>query len=209
MSNASAPATDRTDLFAIDSAAQDLLFREARTPRMFSDAPVTDDQIAAVYELTKFGPTLMNTQPLRLVVVQTGEARERLMGHLADGNKPKTASAPLAVVLAADTAFHTTFATVFPHNPSAGDAFASDDALRIRTAFDQAWLQAGYFLIGVRALGLAAGPMAGFDAPALDADLLAGTAWRSFLVVNIGHPAPNAWLDRLPRLDRAEAVRTI
>lgn len=207
MPDAPPPAT--ADPFVITADVQDLLFREARTARAFADTPVSDDQIAALYDLVRFGPTLMNAQPLRLVVVRSDAARERLMVHLAEGNRPKTASAPLAVVLAADTDFHTTFPTVFPHNPAAADGFASDPERRVRTALDQAWLQAGYFIVGVRALGLAAGPMAGFDAAGLDADLLAGTAWRSILVVNVGHPAERAWHDRLPRLAHDDAVLTL
>ena len=58
-------------------------------------------------------------------------------------------------------------------------------------------------------MGLAAGPMAGFDAAALDADLLAGTALRSILVVNIGHPAEGAYRDRLPRLDTSDSIVTL
>ena len=34
-----------TDVFAIDATAQDVLFREARTPNNFSDEPVTDAEI--------------------------------------------------------------------------------------------------------------------------------------------------------------------
>jgi 3-hydroxypropanoate dehydrogenase len=194
---------------AIDDTTADLLFRKARTAMRFADAPVTDDQVAALYDLVKWGPSLMNAQPLRLVVIRSDDARHRLMGHLAEGNRPKTASAPLVVVLAADTAFHDHLPTVFPHNPAAAEAFAADDDRRERVALDQAWLQAGYVIVGVRALGLAAGPMAGFDAAALDADLLAGTTLRSFLVVNIGHPAEGAWHPRLPRLDPAAAVVTL
>jgi len=72
-----------------------------------------------------------------------------------------------------------------------------------------ATLQIGYCLLGVRAAGLAAGPMAGFDAAGLDEDLLAGTTLHSLLVVNIGHPGPDAWFDRLPRLETDEVVRTL
>jgi len=48
--------------------------------------------------------------------------------------------------------------------------------------------------------------MGGFDAQALDADVFAGTSLRSLLVVNIGHPAEDAWRDRLPRLDQQQVV---
>ena len=204
-----APPTSPDTRLAIDDHTADLLFREARTALRFTDEPVSDEQVAALYDLVKWGPSLMNAQPLRLVVVRSDDARARLMGHLAEGNKPKTASAPLVLVLAADTAFHDHLPTVFPHNPAAREAFAADEDRRVRVALDQAWLQAGYVIVGIRALGLAAGPMAGFDAAGLDADLLADTTLRSFLVVNVGHPEPGTGHPRLPRLDHPTAVLTL
>jgi 3-hydroxypropanoate dehydrogenase len=67
-------------------------------------------------------------------------------------------------------------------------------------------LQAGYFVLAVRAQGLAAGPMAGFDAPALDADFFPDGRLKSFMVVNIGHPGEDAFRNRLPRLDASQVV---
>lgn len=190
---------------ALSPEAQDLLFREARTANTFSDEPVTDEQIAAIYDLMKYAPTAMNMQPLRIVLVREGEPRERLLKHMADGNRDKTANAPLVAVLAADTEFHEHLHRTFPHFPGAKDAFA-DDTAREQAARFNATLQAGYFFLGVRAAGLAAGPMGGFDAAALDADLFAGTSLRSLVVVNIGKPGENAWFDRLPRLEQDEVV---
>lgn len=190
---------------ALSPEAQDLLFRQARTANSFTDEPVTDEQIAAIYDLVKYAPTAMNTQPLRIVLVRQGEARERLLKHMADGNRDKTANAPLVAVLAADTDFHEHLPRTFPHFPGAKDAFA-DDAAREQAARFNATIQAGYFFLGVRAAGLAAGPMGGFDAEALDADLFAGTTLRSLVVVNIGRPGDNAWFDRLPRLEQSEVV---
>src|SRR3954452_4926050 len=90
-----------TDTVKISPEAQNLLFREARTANSFSDQPVTDEQIAAIYDLVKYAPTAMTTQPLRIVLVRHGQARERLLKHMAEGNREKTASAPLVAVLAA------------------------------------------------------------------------------------------------------------
>lgn len=194
-----------TSLLPLHAAAQDLLFREARSANAFTDEPVSDDQIAAIYDLVKYGPTAMNVQPLRVVLIRAGESRERLLKHMSEGNREKTASAPLVAVLAADTDFHEHLHRTFPHFAGAKDRFADADA-REQTARFNATLQVGYFLIGVRAAGLAAGPMGGFDAPALDSDLLAGTTLKSLLVVNIGRPAENAWFDRLPRLELDEVV---
>ena len=191
---------------ALSADAQDLLFREARTANSFTDAPVTDEQVAAIYDLVKYGPTAMNTQPLRLLLVRE-EGRDRLLKHMSDGNRDKTASAPLVAVLAADVDFHENLERTFPHFPGAKDVFSDDEAREAQARFNAA-LQAGYFLIGVRAAGLAAGPMGGFDARGIDDEFFAGTAWRSFLVVNIGHPGESAWFDRLPRLELDEVVRT-
>ncbi len=108
-------------------------------------------------------------------------------------------------MLAADTDFHDHLARTFPHFPGARDAFA-DDVAREQAATFNASLQIGYFLLGVRAAGLAAGPMGGFDRAGVDEEFFAGTNVKSLLVVNIGHPAENAWFDRLPRLDHDEVV---
>lgn len=197
-----------TELLTMTLQDQDLLFREARTANAFTDEPVSEEQVRAIYDLVKWAPTALNAQPLRVLLVPHGEARTRLLGHMAPGNRDKTAGAPLVAVLAADLDFHEQLPEVFPHVAGARDSFAADEHRRLEAARFNAALQAGYFLLGVRAAGLAAGPMGGFDADGIDNDLLAGTSWRSIMVVNLGHPAENAWRDRLPRLPFDEVVRT-
>ena len=199
-----------TSLLTLAPQDQDLLFREARTAYAFTDEPVTEEQVRVIHDLVKWAPTAMNAQPLRVLLVPQGEPRERLVRHMAPGNRGKVAGAPLVAVLAADTDFHEELPRLFPPYAGARDSFAADDTGRYETARFNAALQAGYFLLGVRAAGLAAGPMGGFDAAGLDEDLLAGTSWRSLLVVNIGNPAEQgAWRDRLPRLGYDEVVRTL
>ena len=194
-----------THELTLSPEAQDLLFREARTANSFTDEPVTDEQVAAIYDLVRFGPTALNAQPLRVTLVRSDDGREKLLKNMADGNREKTASAPLVAILAADTDFHDHLGRTFPHFPGARDLFA-DDAARAQAAKFNASLQIGYFLLGVRAAGLAAGPMGGFDAEGVDRDFYEGTGLKSLLVVNIGRPGPNAWFDRLPRLAHDEVV---
>jgi 3-hydroxypropanoate dehydrogenase len=67
-------------------------------------------------------------------------------------------------------------------------------------------LQAGYFILAIRAHGLAAGPMTGFDAAGLDAEFFPDGRFKSFLVINIGHPGESPWRDRLPRLAHEDVV---
>ncbi len=193
---------------ALDRATQDLLFRGARTANTFTDEPVSDDQVRAIYELVKWAPTAMNTQPLRIVLVRSDEARARLLPLLAEGNRAKTARAPLVAILAADTGFHEHLPELLPYAPDAKNRF-SDDTAREQVARFNATLQAGYFLLGVRAAGLAAGPMGGFDAAGVDAEFFADGRLRSFLVVNIGKPGADAWMDRLPRLHHDDVVTSL
>jgi len=194
------------DQLVLDRAAQDLLFRQARTANTFTDEPVSDEQVQAIYDLAKWGPTSMNNQPLRIVLVRTPEARGRLVEHMAGGNKAKTSTAPLVAVLAADHDFHDEFTRTFPHFPGARDLFAADADARARTAETNALLQVAYFLIAVRAAGLSAGPMTGFDADGVSRKFFPDGQHRALVVVNIGRPGPDAWQSRLPRLDYDDVV---
>jgi 3-hydroxypropanoate dehydrogenase len=200
--------TTLTAALELDKNAQDLLFREARTANTFSTEPVSDDQIAAIYDLVKFGPTSMNIQPLRIVLVRTSEARTRLVSHLADGNKAKTAEAPLTAILAYDPEFHEHLPTQFPHFAGAQSMF-KDQPHRFDTAKFNALIQVGYFILGVRAAGLAAGPMSGFNAEGVDAEFFGDSGYKSLVVVNIGRPGENAWFERNPRLDYGQVVEAV
>ncbi len=196
-----------TDNLPLSLEAQALLFTEARTANTFTDEPVTDEQVQAIYRLVKYGPTALNSQPLRVLLVRE-EGRDRLLKHMADGNRDKTANAPLVAVLAADTEFHEHLPHTFPHVPGMRDRFP-DVVQREEMARFNAALQIGYFLLGVRAVGLAAGPMGGFDASGMDEEFFAGTGWKSLLVVNIGRPGENARYPRLPRLELDQVVRLV
>jgi len=197
----------RTEL-VLSPEAQDLLFREARTANTFTDEPVSEEQVRAIYDLAKWAPTSMNNQPLRIVLVRSPEARARLVETMAGGNKAKTSTAPLVAILAADHAFHDEFPRTFPHFPGARDMFAADDAMRAESATLNGTLQVAYFILAVRAAGLAAGPMTGYDAEALNREFFPDGEHRVLSVVNIGKPGESAWMDRLPRLDYDEVVTT-
>lgn len=190
----------------LDEAALATLFTTARTANSFSDAPVSDELLQAIWENAKWAPTAANTQPLRVVYVRKGEGRDRLVSHMNEGNKVKTASAPAAAILAVDTRFHEFMPSLFPINPGMKDYLESDAPAREQMANLNSALQAGYFILAVRALGLAAGPMTGFDGAGIDADFFADGRLRALMVVNIGHPAENAWFDRLPRLEAEDAI---
>ncbi|RKT06670.1 3-hydroxypropanoate dehydrogenase [Streptomyces sp. 3211.6] len=191
----------------LDAAAQDLLFREARTANSFSDEPVTDEQVQAIYDLVKYGPTAFNGTPLRITLVRSAEARERLVNLMSDGNKAKTAAAPLVAILAADNEFHEEFDTLLPHYPQVKDFFTERPA-REAFAGRNAMLQAAYFIVGVRAAGLAAGPMTGADLEGISKEFLDGDH-SALMVVNIGKPGEDAFHPRSPRLSYDEVITTV
>ncbi|EFC81448.1 malonic semialdehyde reductase [Parafrankia sp. EUN1f] len=193
---------------ALAGEAQDLLFRAARTANTFSSAPVSDEQVRAIYDLVKYAPTSMNQQPLRVVLVRSAAARERLVSQMYGNNKAKTATAPLVAILAADLNFHEELPRLFPHFPEAKDHFV-DAGVRALSARLNAALQVGYFILGVRAAGLAAGPMVGFDEDGVNKEFFGDGEHAALVVVNIGEPGENAWLPRAPRLDYDEVFSTV
>jgi 3-hydroxypropanoate dehydrogenase len=125
---------------------------------------------------------------------------------MAEGNRAKTVTAPAVAVLAVDVDFHDKIPELFPARPEMRDNFAPDAENRERLARFNGALQAGYFILAVRAAGLAAGPMLGFDAAGIDAEFFPDRNYRTILVVNIGKPGENPWFDRLPRLQHEDMV---
>ncbi|MGC4770814.1 malonic semialdehyde reductase [Micromonospora sp. DT44] len=202
----STPVT--ADPLVLDRAAQDLLFRTARTANTFTDEPVTDAQVAAIHDLIRYGPTAYNGQPLRVLLLRSPQARARLLPYVSSSNRAKTASAPLAAVLAADVDFHERLPELYPHRPQARE-WLGDRTARAEQARFSAILQIGYLLVGIRAAGLAAGPMAGFDAAGVTREFFPDGRHEALLLLNVGHPGPDAWGDRLPRLDTDEVVRAL
>lgn len=197
-----------TDLAAtLDEAGRALLFTDARTANTFASTLVSDQELAEIWDLAKWAPTMANTQPLRVLYVRTPEGKARLVQHMADGNKAKVQAAPAVAVLAFDSEFHEHIPTVLPFRPELKDVFAANEGRRLDAAAYNAALQAGYFVLAIRAAGLYAGPMAGFDKAGVDAEFFPDGRLRSTLVINIGHPGADAWLGRLPRLDHADVIQ--
>ncbi len=195
------------DPLAIDDATQELLFTAARTANTFSDEPVSDEQLKAITELAKWPPTMANINPLRIMMVRSDEGKERLGPLMSEGNRAKTISAPAVAVLAVDTDFHEKIPELLPFRPELRENFVADAENRERLAIFNGALQAGYFILAVRAAGLAAGPMLGFDGPGIDAEFFADRPWKTILVVNIGKPGTDPWFDRLPRLAHDDYVQ--
>lgn len=191
----------------LDRAALNTLFHEARTANGFAPIPVAPELLQELIEATKMGPTAMNALPLRVVFVTSHEARARLKPLVMPGNVAKIESAPVTAILARDLNFHEELPRLFPHAPQHYLDHAKADAENM--SLQNATLQAGYFILAARALGLDAGPMGGFDAKAVDAEFFPDGAHRSILLVTLGYGDDSKLFPRNPRLDFAEIATIV
>lgn len=190
----------------VDDAFLDLIFNEARTHTSWQDKPVPEALLREIYDLSKMGPTSANCCPMRSVFVISNAAKEKLKPALAEGNVDKTMAAPVCAIMAHDIEFYEHLPRLFPQ-ADARSWFAGDDALIEATAFRNGTLQAGYFILAARALGLDCGPMSGFDNAQADAVFFAGTSWRSNFLINLGYGDKDALHSRGPRLSFDDACR--
>jgi 3-hydroxypropanoate dehydrogenase len=187
-----------------DALAQ--LFTDARTHNGWSDEPVSDTDLARIWDLAKFPPTSANTMPLRIAFVKSAAAKEKLKPALSPGNLEKTMSAPVTAIFGHDMAFYERLPELFPH-ADAKSWFVGNDALIEATAFRNGTLQAAYVMLAARALGFDVGPMSGFDPALVNEAFFAGTAVRANFLCNLGHGDASKLFPRSPRLAFAEACR--
>jgi len=178
----------------------DLLFRNARTYNGYIDRPVTEDQLHAIWDLMKFGPTSANMLPARIIWCVSRESKDRLAALASGTNGPKIQAAPVTAIIGMDLEFYEHLPRLFPH-ADARSWFAGNDKLIEVSAFRNSSLQGGYFIMAARALGLDTGPMSGFDNDAVDAAFFAGSKVKSNFICTVGYGDPATIFDRSPRPD--------
>ncbi len=184
---------------AIDDAALDQLFREGRSYNGYLDRPVADDDLRAIWDLMKMGPTSANQLPARLVWCTSQAAKDKLAACATGSNTDKIKAAPVTVIIGMDTNFHEYLPELFPH-VDAKAWFDGNAELRQASAFRNSSLQGAYFIMAARALGLGTGPMSGFDAGLVDAAFFTETpSVRTNFLATLGHGDPATVHDRSPR----------
>ena len=182
----------------IDDHSLDQLFRDARSHSAWTDAPVSETELRAIYELTKLGPTSANSSPARFVWVTTDAGKARLKPHLSAVNAEKVIKAPATVIIGYDPNFAEQLPRLFPQAPDAKNWFANPQMAEV-TAFRNGTLQGGYLILAARALGFDTGPMSGFDNEAVDREFFPGGRVKSNFLCALGHGDPAGLYERLPR----------
>lgn len=189
----------------LDLSPEARLFTDARSHNGWQDKDVPDALLKDLYDLWKFGPTSANCCPMRVIYVTSAAGKERLKPHLSEGNVEKTMTAPVTAILAFDTRFFEEMPRLFPHNPDAANWFAGDADNGSPVAFRNGTLQAGYFIMAARLLGLDCGPMSGFNEGSLNAEYFPDGRLKANMLCNLGYGDPAKLFDRSPRLAFDEA----
>jgi 3-hydroxypropanoate dehydrogenase len=193
---------------ALDDAALNTLFREARSYNRWSAEPVPDQTLHELYELLKFGPTSANSTPARFVFVKGAEAKAKLVACVSPGNVVKVEQAPVTVIIAMDEKFYEKLPNLFPQRPNAAEMF-KDPALAKVTMMRNSSLQGAYLILAARSLGLDCGPMSGFDNAKLDAAFFADTPLKSNFICALGAGTTELLYPRNPRLAFEEACTIV
>jgi 3-hydroxypropanoate dehydrogenase len=185
----------------LDDAALDQLFRTARTYNGYLDKPVTTEQLVAIWDLMKMGPTSANMLPARLVWCTSDDAKQRLAACCLPANAEKVLKAPVSVIIGMDIDYHENLPWLFPH-ADAKAWFDGNLPLREVSAMRNSSLQGAYFILAARALGLDTGAMSGFNNDAVDAAFFAGQPMvKSNFIATLGYGDPATIFARSPRPD--------
>jgi 3-hydroxypropanoate dehydrogenase len=193
---------------ALDDAALDTLFREARSYNRWMPQPVPESTLRALYDLLKLGPTSMNCCPARFVFVGSAAAKATLVGCVSPGNVVKVEQAPITVIIGMDEKFYEKIPFLFPQKPQAGEGF-KNPAVGPVHMMRNATLQGAYLMLAARSLGLDCGPMSGFDNDKVDAAFFAGTSHKSNFICALGTGTTEMLFPRNPRLAFEEACRIV
>ena len=185
----------------LPDASLDQLFHSARSYNGYLDQAVSTEQLHAIWDLMKMGPTSANCLPARLVWVTSQEGKEKLAACSGGANPPKILAAPVTVIIGMDMDFFEQLPWLFPH-ANAKSWFSGNPALADATAFRNSSLQGAYFIMAARALGLDTGPMSGFDNAAVDAAFFADSPRvKSNFISTLGYGDPATIFERSPRPD--------
>jgi 3-hydroxypropanoate dehydrogenase len=184
------------------------LFTQARTQNGYKPAAVGDEQLRALYDLLKWGPTSANCSPARFQFVRSAQAKDKLMACASPANAAKIKEAPVTAIIGMDMTFYDKLPVLFPHT-DARAWFVGNEAKIAETALRNSSLQGGYFIVAARALGLDCGPMSGFDAAKLDAAFWAGTTVKTNFICTLGEGDPAKVFARSPRLSFEEVCSLV
>ena len=85
------------------SPIMDSVFLNRWSPRSFSDKPVTEDQLNALFEAARWAPSCYNEQPWYCVYETDGENRQAILDIFTERNRQWAQQAPVVGLIIART----------------------------------------------------------------------------------------------------------
>lgn len=186
----------------------DQLFTKARSHHHWTDKGVSDEDLKALYEIIKYGPTSGNLQPARIVFVRSEAGKEKLYPALEGmgSNLGQVKSAPVTAIIAQDELFWQEAPKLFPRM-DVKPMFENDPNFAESIAYRSSSLTGAYLMIAARGLGLDVCPMSGFHNNIIDQTFFKGTSWKANFICTIGYGDDSKLHPRDPRLSFEEACR--
>ena len=180
-----------------------------RTCYKFQNKPIDTALLKQIYDLMKLGPTSGNSCPLRIIFIQSSDARSKLMRCVMEGNIDKIQSAPVTALFAYDSKFYDQMDKTNPVSPALKEYFSSSEDIATDTAMRNSTLQAAYFMIIARAFGLDCGPMSGFNVELMEKEFLVASDFKINFICNLGYRDNENPYPRLPRLEFEDVCKLI
>ena len=194
----------RANKTELDKESLDLILTDARSHYAWTDKPVSEETIRALFDITIAGPTSMNTCPARFIFVKSDEGKQRLAKSLKAKNIDKMMEAPVTAIIAWDPDYWKQLPFLFPHEDRR-PLFDGKEQYAYDTAYRNSTLQGAYFMIAARALGLDVGAMSGFSNQIVDEEFFSENGWKSNFLCNIGYADETALFQKLPRFSFEQA----
>jgi len=181
---------------------------------------LTDDQRAQLLELLRFSPSSVNSQPWHFIVIDSQEAKARILPALSEANAAKVQKAALVVLFATRTEITEAHLAALLEKEAQDGRFINEDArvgqdkgrryfVGLNSASveqQQAWMarQAyialGFLLLGAASMGLDATPIEGFFPDKMDAALeLEKQGLRSVVMATVGYHSEADFNAGLPK----------
>jgi len=192
----------------LSNAALEQIFTQARSHNGWLDEAISDAQLKQLYDLMKMGPTGANCCPARIKFVTSDDARQKLLNCVSEGNVEKCRSASVVAVIGMDMEFYEQLPKLFPHT-NARSWYVGNEQAIYNTAFRNSTLQAGYFIIAARSIGLDCGPMTGFDADKMNETFFPDGKIKINMICALGRGDVSKIFPRSPRLEFEEACEII
>lgn len=200
----------RSRISKLDNLGKDILFTSARSFNGWNSDQVSEAQLREIYDLMKLCPTSGNVCPIRIKFIKSSKSKKILEPILFEPNRTKTMQAPIVAILGNDHAFYKHNAFFAPHRPDViAKRMEGDPNLIAPWANLNGTLQAAYFILAIRAVGLDAGPMQGLDKLKADEAFWAGTEVRTNFICSVGRGDEKTVFKKLPRFDFDQVCEVI